>query len=277
MSEPTTEPTAEPTTQPEPTSQATSYENFGQVIDQFASDDIKQAGTWEKFRGSDVPTALKTIADMDSYIGKKGDIPQEGASPEDYAAFAGKLGFEARGEDHKYVEFSAEEFGEGAQTNNDIYNAGIADVMSRVREEFSKDPSMASIERALAGWATDDAKGVQARDQENAQLLEQQLNEVAGRYGINSDQLKDSNKETLAKYGWDLNNLTAYEVLHVLGRETSGSNTMRDALTSTPAGKQARLSEIYADPDFMDKSSPNYQKLVDESIRLFDELGAQNS
>lgn len=77
----------------EATTQATglNIEKFGDLLS-YASDDIKEAGTWNKFKDVDMPTALKAIVDMDKWTGKRGDIPQADATDEDWKSFWSKVG-----------------------------------------------------------------------------------------------------------------------------------------------------------------------------------------
>ena len=78
-------PVQEETTVQETTEQA-KFEKFGELLS-YASDDVKEAKTWEKFKDVDIPTALKAIVDMDKWTGKRGDIPQDGATDEEWKAF----------------------------------------------------------------------------------------------------------------------------------------------------------------------------------------------
>ena len=78
---------------------------FGELL-RYASDDIKEAKTWNKFKDVDLPTALKAIVDMDKWTGKRGDIPQDGASAEEWKKFYDKIGVP---EDPKAYEFGEPE------------------------------------------------------------------------------------------------------------------------------------------------------------------------
>ena len=114
MSEPTIEPTVEPTTQPEPVAEPvvpasepskSDIKKFGELLS-YAPDDLKEAKTWDKFKDVDMSTALKAIVDMDKWTGKRGDIPQDGASEDEWKAFYNKLGVP---EDASAYEFGAPE------------------------------------------------------------------------------------------------------------------------------------------------------------------------
>ena len=265
--EPNVEPAA-PATEPTPTS----YENFGQFIDQYAGDEYKDAGTWGKFRDTDPATALKAIVDMDRYTGKKGDIPQEGATPEELADFAKKLGFEGSDEPQAYVELDAGKFGDQKSDLEGMYNEGINGIMQAAMANFAEDPSPAAFAKALTDWAQNDANSSVTNELENQAAAQQQATEVAQKLGITPDVMTKMNDEVVAKYGWNADT-SIHEVLNTLAKETTNSNTLKESLVSTPVGKASRMSELLNDPAYWDGSNP---KLVAEYKQLFNEQ-MQNS
>lgn len=242
---------------------------FGDFL-QYAPEDYKDAGTWEKFKDADMGTALKAIVDMDRYVGKKGDIPGEDAGEEARAEFAKKLGFEVGEEPQTYIELGAEEFGDDASGLADMYNNGIHDAMGRIAQAFAQNPTMEGVAQGLREWAMNDAQATKAGQLESQQAMEQQAAEVASKLGLTPDAMSQMNQEVMKARGWD-NNTTIHEVLNTFARETTNTNTMKQALNSTPAGKQARMDEIMNHPDFFG-GGPEYQKLVGEYNKLFDEL-----
>ena len=94
-------PVQEETTVQETTEQKT-IEKFGELLS-YASDDVKEAKTWEKFKDVDIPTALKAIVDMDKWTGKRGDIPQDGATDDEWKAFYEKIGVPADEAGYEYA------------------------------------------------------------------------------------------------------------------------------------------------------------------------------
>jgi len=77
-------------------------EKFGQILE-YAPDELKSAKTWDKFKDVDIPTALKAIVDMDKWTGKRGDIPDDKATPEQWKAFYEKLGVPKEAKEYTYA------------------------------------------------------------------------------------------------------------------------------------------------------------------------------
>ena len=74
---------------------------FGEFL-KYASDDVKDAKTWEKFKDVDFPTALKAIVDMDKWTGKKGDIPTDWNDEAAVKEFYSKIGVPADAEGYEF-------------------------------------------------------------------------------------------------------------------------------------------------------------------------------
>ena len=77
-------------------------DKFGQLLE-MAPEDLRGAKTWEKFKDVDVPTALKAIVDMDKWTGKRGDIPQQDASDEEWSKFYEKIGVPKEATGYEYA------------------------------------------------------------------------------------------------------------------------------------------------------------------------------
>tara|TARA_Y100000004_G_scaffold8086_1_gene9087 strand:+ start:12560 stop:13426 length:867 start_codon:yes stop_codon:yes gene_type:complete len=77
-------PTEEENTQPE------SF--VGSMLNQIEDEDVKSAGFWKNLEGKDATEVGKYIKELQSFAGKKGDIPKSDASEEEWAAFYSKLG-----------------------------------------------------------------------------------------------------------------------------------------------------------------------------------------
>jgi hypothetical protein len=68
------------------TTTGSSWEDFVGSMD----DDVKSNSMWDKY--NDVKGFGKAMTELQGLVGKKGDIPKEDASPEDWADFYGKIG-----------------------------------------------------------------------------------------------------------------------------------------------------------------------------------------
>jgi len=86
----------------EPVVEQAKINKFGELLS-YASDDIKDAKTWDKFKDVDLPTALKAIVDMDKWTGKRGDIPQDWNDEKAVKEFYSKIGVPENAEGYEYA------------------------------------------------------------------------------------------------------------------------------------------------------------------------------
>lgn len=71
----------------------TQPESFvGSMLSQIEDDEVKDAGFWKNLEGKDATEVGKYIKELQSFAGKKGDIPKPDATEEEWAEFYGKLG-----------------------------------------------------------------------------------------------------------------------------------------------------------------------------------------
>ena len=75
---------------------------FGDML-KYAPDEYKDSKTWDKMRDIDMPTALKVIADMDKWTGKRGDIPQDDADDATWKEFYSKIGVPEKAEGYSFA------------------------------------------------------------------------------------------------------------------------------------------------------------------------------
>ena len=62
------------------------------MLSQIDNEDVKSAGFWKNLAGKDANEVGQYIKELQSFAGKKGDIPKEDASEEEWNAFYQKLG-----------------------------------------------------------------------------------------------------------------------------------------------------------------------------------------
>ena len=62
------------------------------MLSQIDNEDVKSAGFWKNLEGKDANEVGKYIKELQSFAGKKGDIPKSDASQEEWDAFYNKLG-----------------------------------------------------------------------------------------------------------------------------------------------------------------------------------------
>ena len=93
VNEETTEETAVEETAVEETTNTQSTVSFvDSMLEQIDDEDIKDAGFWKNLEGKDATEVGKYIKELQSFAGKKGDIPKSDASEEEWAEFYSKLG-----------------------------------------------------------------------------------------------------------------------------------------------------------------------------------------
>lgn len=179
-----------------------------------------------------------------SMIGKKGDIPPEDAPEEAKAEFAKKLGLEnVKFADGEKVELD-ESFGDKKGELEEAYTGYVGGFLENLVEKFAKNPSMATVKEAAIEFAKQDAKVALEREAEQRAALVEQKKAAAGKLGISVDDMNRTIKEVIASRGWDAG-VTFDEVLCTLARETTNSNTLKDAhLNNTTEGLQAQIDEL---------------------------------
>ena len=62
------------------------------MLEQIDDEEIKDAGFWKNLEGKDATEVGKYIKELQSFAGKKGDIPKPDATEEEWDEFYGKLG-----------------------------------------------------------------------------------------------------------------------------------------------------------------------------------------
>lgn len=62
------------------------------MLEQIKDEDVKSAGFWKNLEGKDANEVGKYIKELQSFAGKKGDIPKSDATDEEWSAFYQKLG-----------------------------------------------------------------------------------------------------------------------------------------------------------------------------------------
>ncbi len=62
------------------------------MLQQIEDEDVRDAGFWKNLEGKDATEVGKYIKELQSFAGKKGDIPKPDATEEEWAAFHQKLG-----------------------------------------------------------------------------------------------------------------------------------------------------------------------------------------
>lgn len=76
----------------QPTEEVTEQAFVESMLSQIDDEDVKSAGFWKNLEGKDANEVGKYIKELQSFAGKKGDIPSKDASEEEWNEFYAKMG-----------------------------------------------------------------------------------------------------------------------------------------------------------------------------------------
>ncbi len=276
----TTEPVAEPTTQPVTTVQETAVPKFGDLL-KHAPEGYKDLKTWDKFRDLDVPTALKVVADMDKWTGKRGDIPDEKATPEEWTKFYEKLGVpkDSNGYSFRLSDEIKAQLGEQAQ--------GVEQYLEKAKEVALKNnipaksvdgflKEMMAHEMSLRGQVGEQAK---AEREANRKALEAE-------WGESFDDMAAAVKSLEKNYNITPEDMDSIEsnpkTLILLGRiakDLDEKGQAGNAFSNTQIGLKDELSDVEGQITTVLKSTkgdmndPRLVSLLSRRDRLLEKLG----
>jgi translation initiation factor 2 alpha subunit (eIF-2alpha) len=74
------------------TTQETEKAFVDSMLESITDEDLKSSKMWDNLKGKDANEFAKYVSELKSFTGKKGDIPKEGASEDEWNAFYEKLG-----------------------------------------------------------------------------------------------------------------------------------------------------------------------------------------
>lgn len=208
----------------------------------------------------------KGIYAAQQMIGKKGDIPAEGATPEEYQEFWGKLG--ANDMEIKAPELG-EEFGDARQELGDYYG-GIAEQVNAIaKEEIASATSVPDLLNKIVGrFIAEDSKMTLENQIESSKSLEDQFKAVAAKTGMTPDGLKQSNSEVINRMGWN-DETTIHEIIHEFNKVTTNSKTLQEAhLNNSHEGLDAQIAQISASDVYLRETGPKHDLAVKEMNRL---------
>jgi len=230
----------------------------------------EQAKWLEKYKDDD--GVIKGILSAQEMIGKKGEIPDENATPEQKAEFAKKIGADSLvfDKDKETIEFDPK-YGEKGKEYSQAYGELVSEFMSNLSTKFGEKPTLATIKEAVLDFVKADAEKVWQNEQAMTETFNKQMTDVSAKYGLSVDQVKTANTEVMARFGFT-NETPIVEILHTLAKETSGSTTMKGStVPNSPAGVTNRLSAIMQDKNFWDRTTENAQQ-HDALVKEYQEL-----
>ena len=142
------------------------------MLSQIDNDDIKSAGFWKNLEGKDANEVGKYIKELQSFAGKKGDIPKADATDEEWSAFYQKLG---RPENIDGYDFTiGDEFTELVGEDSIPYFEKTVD---KIKEQaFQMGASSDQAEEMVNIFLESVADSVEENNTENKQMFEEMEN-----------------------------------------------------------------------------------------------------
>ncbi len=287
--EQTTEPVVEEqTTQPVEVVEDVSTESkeevaipkFGEFL-KHAPEGYKDLKTWDKFKDLDIPTALKVVADMDKWTGKRGDIPDEKASPEEWQKFYSKLGVpsDTKGYEYGLNDELKSQLGDKA-TDFETY-------LDKAKEVALKNNIPAKSMKGFLDEMLQHEMGLYKQTAEQqAEMQKQGLKMLQKEWGESFDEMKTGIEMLEKKYGISPEDADEIEsnpkVLLLLGRlaaDLEEKGQVGGAFSSTKMGLQAELEDVEGQIKTLlvetkgDMNDPRLDGLLSRRTRISQKLG----
>lgn len=182
------------------------------MLSQIDNDEVKNAGFWQNLKGKNANEFGQYVKELQSFSGKKGDIPKEDASEEEWHEFRTKLGWK---EDIKAYDFEPnDEFKEIVGEESYEYFDGVVGAMkeSLHAQGLSPDQAESVIDTYLEFTAND----LQNRNKNMEEVNKLQDTELRNKWGEGYDSILNGIKGLLSKYGMSDETIEAMESSGVL-------------------------------------------------------------
>jgi len=203
----------------------------------------QDAPAWMGKYGDDI-SLFNGIMSQASMVGKKGDIPQEGATPEAFGEFGDKLGWKESSEVEAHINLDAEKYGDSKADLDAAYNGAIHGVANQIMANLRENPSRESVVKALVDFSKGDAEQTLLNQTEGQKARAEQLSAFAASKGLTPEALTQSQTELMAREGWD-DSTTIHEVMHAYASKISNSQTLQDAqLHNTTEGLEEQMKVL---------------------------------
>jgi len=173
------------------------------MLSQIDNDDIKSAGFWKNLEGKDANEVGKYIKELQSFAGKKGDIPKSDATDEEWAEFYQKLG---RPENIDGYDFTiGDEFTELVGKDSIPYFEKTVD---KIKEQaFQMGASSDQAEEMVNIFLESVADSVEENDTENKQMFEEMEKELRTEWGEEYDGMMNGIEAMLTANGFPEENM----------------------------------------------------------------------
>ena len=173
------------------------------MLSQIDNDDIKSAGFWKNLEGKDANEVGKYIKELQSFAGKKGDIPKSDATDEEWSAFYQKLG---RPENMEGYDFTiGDEFRELVGEDSVPY---FQQTVDKIKEQaFQMGASSDQAENMVNIFLESVADSVEENNTENKQMFEEMEKELPTEWGEEYDGMMNGIEAMLSANGFPEENM----------------------------------------------------------------------
>ena len=155
------------------------------MLEQISDEDVKSAGFWKNLEGKDANEVGQYIKELNSFAGKKGDIPKADATDEEWDEFYSKLGRPESIEGYDFV--LNEDFKEIVGDGIDFYNSALDGFKEQV---FKLGASPTQAEQMVDWYLTQVANQVEESNQLMTQRDEENEAELRKAWGESYDGMK---------------------------------------------------------------------------------------
>jgi vacuolar-type H+-ATPase subunit H len=173
------------------------------MLSQINNDDIKSAGFWKNLEGKDANEVGMYIKELQSFAGKKGDIPKSDATDEEWAEFYQKLGRPADIEGYDFT--IGDEFTELVGKESIPYFEKTVD---KIKEQaFQMGASSDQAEEMVNIFLESVAESVEESNQDNTEILEEMEKELRTEWGEEYDGMLNGIEAMLTANGFPEENM----------------------------------------------------------------------
>ncbi len=182
------------------------------MLNQISDDDIKSAPFWENLQGKDATEVGRYMKEMQSYVGKKGDIPKADASEEEWNEFHKKLGWSESLDDYNFG--MNDEFIEIIGEDSVEHFTGVIDTLKQSLQQQGLNPDKA--EGVVDSFLEFTAKELQERNAAMEEMNKESDRELRKEWGDGYDSILNGIKVMLRANGMSEDSIEAMEESGVL-------------------------------------------------------------
>lgn len=281
----TTEATEETTEAVETTTETTETTDkafVDSMLEQVSDEDVKSAKFWGNLKGKDANELAQYVKELNSFAGKKGDIPKADASEEEWDAFYAKMG---RPEDANGYEFGLnDEFKELIGEEATPFFEKVIEGFKEQSFKLGLDPKRGE---ELVNWYLDVVAGQATEGRKTLDEMETERDtQLKNEWGDEYDGLYSGNKALLKRFGMSDEGMDAAEqsgilkepelaiTLAKINSQFDDDPQIGHMQTKTTAGLKDQMSEVNQEiANYIKKGEPIPAHIASKRMDLMDKLG----